>query len=112
VAHPKKMTELKNGIYKVPNGYDVGDSSHWFNLPDNGMTVYRNLETNQTELHRWKVRFRYSGQLGVDYFTFNVANSRYHSAERLNDGTDKSKFVNQPYGKKDIENFAALADSL
>ena len=112
VAHPKKMTELKNGIYKVPNGYDVGDSSHWFNLPDNGVTVYRNMETNQTEMHRWKVRFRYSGQLGVDYFTFNVFNSRYHSAERLNDGTDKSKFVNQPYGKKDIENFAALADSL
>lgn len=107
VAHPKKMTELKNGIYKVPNGYDVGDSSHWFNLPDNGMTVYRNLETKQTEVHRWKVRFKYSGQVGTSFFQFNINNSRYHSVERINDGTDKTKFIGQP-----IQVFASLADSL
>lgn len=107
VAHPKKMTELKNGIYKVPNGYDVGDSSHWFNLPDNGMTVYRNLETKQTELHRWKVRFKYSGQVGTSFFQFNINNSRYQSVERINDGTDKTKFIGQP-----IQVFASLADSL
>ena len=110
VAHPKKMTELKNGIYKVPNGYDVGDSSHWFNLPDNGLTVYRNLETKQTEIHRWKVRFKYTGQLGTSFFTFNMNNSRYTSTERLNDGSDTTKFIGQPYAKKDIETFASLAD--
>jgi twinkle protein len=109
VAHPKKMTELKNGIYRVPNGYDVGDSSHWFNLPDNGMTVYRNLETKQTELHRWKVRFKYSGQVGTSFFQFNINNSRYHSVEKLNDGTDKTKFIGQPI---DTKGFASLADSL
>lgn len=107
VAHPKKMTELKNGIYKVPNGYDVGDSSHWFNLPDNGITVYRNLETSQTEIHRWKVRFKYSGQLGSSCFTFNINNSRYESAQKINDGKDKEMFVGQPYTKR----FAGLADS-
>lgn len=112
VAHPKKMTELKNGIYKVPNGYDVGDSSHWFNLPDNGMTVYRNMETKQTELHRWKVRFKYTGQLGTSFFKFNLNNSRYESAERLNDGSDQNKFIGQPYGKKDIQTFASLAGDL
>lgn len=110
VAHPKKMTELKNGVYKVPNGYDVGDSSHWFNLPDNGLTVYRNMETKQTEVHRWKVRFRYSGQLGVNFFTFNMNNSRYHPAEMINNGTDKTKFIGQPI--RDVKGFAALSDSL
>lgn len=108
VAHPKKMTELKNGIYKVPNGYDVGDSSHWFNLPDNGITVYRNMETKQTEIHRWKVRFKYTGQLGTSYFTFDINNSRYASAEKVNDGTDTTKFVGQPY----VKTFASLADNL
>lgn len=112
VAHPKKMTELKNGIYKVPNGYDVGDSSHWFNLPDNGMTVYRNMETKQTELHRWKVRFKYTGQLGTSYFRFILNNSRYESAERLNNGSDQNKFIGQPYGTKDIQTFASLANNL
>jgi len=112
VAHPKKMTEIKSGIYRVPNGYDVGDSSHWFNLPDNGMTVYRNLETKQTELHRWKVRFKYSGQVGVNYFQFNINNSRYHPVEKLNDGSDKTKFIGQPITNKDIQGFASLADSL
>lgn len=112
VAHPKKMTELKNGIYKVPNGYDVGDSSHWFNLPDNGMTVYRNMETKQTELHRWKVRFKYTGQLGTSFFKFNINNSRYESTDRLNDGSDQNKFIGQPYGKKDIQTFASLAGDL
>lgn len=110
VAHPKKMTELKNGIYKIPNGYDVGDSSHWFNLPDNGMTVYRNMETKQTEVHRWKVRFRYSGQIGVSCFTFNVNNSRYSTAQMLNNGEDKTKFIGQPISSKEIQGFASLAD--
>lgn len=110
VAHPKKMTELKNGVYKVPNGYDVGDSSHWFNLPDNGMTVYRNMETKQTEVHRWKVRFRYSGQVGTSFFSFNMNNSRYSPAEMINNGTDKTKFIGQPISSKEIQGFASLSD--
>jgi twinkle protein len=110
VAHPKKMTEVKNGIYKVPNGYDVGDSSHWFNLPDNGMTVYRNMETKQTEVYRWKVRFRYSGQVGTGFFNFNINNSRYNAAEMINNGTDKTKFIGQPISSREIQGFASLAD--
>jgi twinkle protein len=112
VAHPKKMTELKSGVYKVPSGYDVGDSSHFYNLPDNGITVYRNMETRQTEIHRWKVRFKYTGQVGTSFFTFNINNSRYISAERINDGTDKTKFIGQPITKNDIQSFASLADSV
>ena len=112
VAHPKKMTELKSGVYKVPSGYDVGDSSHFYNLPDNGISVYRNMETRQTEIHRWKVRFKYTGQVGTSFFTFNINNSRYISAERINDGTDKTKFIGQPITKNDIQSFASLADSI
>lgn len=110
VAHPKKMTEIKSGVYKVPNGYDVGDSSHWYNLPDNGITVYRNFETRQTDVHRWKVRFKYTGQNGYSHFHFNINNSQFTSEQKVNDGSDDTKFIGQPYGKKDIETFTSLSD--
>lgn len=110
VAHPKKMSDGAGNQYKIPQGYDVGDSSHWFNLPDNGMTVYRNFDSGQTEIHKWKVRFRYTGKNGVDYFQFNPATCVFTSAHKLNDGSDPNKFINQPYGE--AQQFASLTDSL
>lgn len=109
VAHPKKMSKV-GSKHEVPDGYSVGDSSHWFNLTDNGISVYRNYDTRQTEVHRWKVRFRYTGEIGASYFTFNLANSRFEPAEKINEGEDKSKFVGQPYGKEEIQRFASLTD--
>lgn len=97
VAHPKKMSKV-NGAYDVPGGYDVGDSSHYNNAPDYGATVYR--RGDQTEVHWWKVRFRYCGSTGTDHFSFNPANSIYTPAQRTNDGSDKTKFKGQP-----IENY-------
>jgi len=99
VAHPKKLNKLKQAVYEVPTGYDVGDSSHYYNAPDLGVTVYRNRETGQTEIHFWKVRFRFSGQEETDYFKFDISNSRYSPAQKLNDGSDKEKFIKQPYEK-------------
>jgi twinkle protein len=99
IAHPKKLSKLKQNVYEVPTGYDVGDSSHYYNAPDIGVTVYRNRETNQTEIHFWKIRFRFSGQEDVDYFKFDISNSRYTPTQKVNDGTDKEKFIRQPYEK-------------
>ena len=101
VAHPKKLTKVKQAVYEVPTGYDVGDSSHYYNAPDVGITVFRNRETNQTEVHFWKIRFRFSGQESIDYFRYDVCTSRYFSTQKVNDGTDKTKFIHQPvdYGK-------------
>jgi twinkle protein len=92
VAHPKKMSKA-NGVYEIPTGYDVGDSSHYYNAPDNGITVYR--RENTTEIHFWKVRFKFSGQLGTDSFIFNISNSIYTPTSNLN-VLDKTKFKNQP----------------
>ena len=99
VAHPKKLTKVKQAVYEVPTGYDVGDSSHYYNAPDVGITVYRNRETNQTEIHFWKIRFRFSGQESTDYFRYDVCTSRYSPTQKVNDGSDKTKFVKQPYDK-------------
>jgi twinkle protein len=99
VAHPKKLNKVKQAVYEVPTGYDVGDSSHYYNAPDLGVTVYRNRETGQTEIHFWKIRFRFSGQEETDYFKFDITNSRYTPTQKVNDGTDKEKFYKQPYEK-------------
>jgi twinkle protein len=96
VAHPKKLTKVKQAVYEVPTGYDVGDSSHYYNAPDVGITVYRNRETKQTEIHFWKIRFRFSGQEAIDYFTYDISNSRYIPTQPINDGKDKTKFIHQP----------------
>lgn len=100
VAHPRKISKMKDN-YEVPHGYDVGDSSHWFNLTDNGLTVYRNYLTGQTEIHKWKVRFRHTGTIGTSYCKFNISNSRFEHADKVNDGADKTRFVNQPYASKE-----------
>lgn len=102
VAHPKKMSKV-NGVYEVPTGYDVGDSSNYYNAPDNGITVYR--RGDQTEIHFWKVRFWWSGSLGTDHFKYRMGTSEFYEANQLNDGSNKTYFKNQPITKGDIDKF-------
>ena len=42
VAHPRKM-ESVDGKYRIPNPYDISQSSDFFNKAYNCITVYRNL---------------------------------------------------------------------
>ena len=42
VAHPRKM-ESNEGKYRVPNPYDISQSSDFFNKAYNCITVYRNI---------------------------------------------------------------------
>lgn len=98
IAHPKKMDKI-NGRYRVPTGYDVGDSSHYYNKPDNGITVYRNIDANTTDIHIWKVRFRYSGETGSASFLFNRSNGRY---AEVSDGSGGQTFRGQPTGFGDV----------
>lgn len=42
VAHPRKMESVE-GKYRVPNPYDISQSSDFFNKAYNCVTVYRNL---------------------------------------------------------------------
>lgn len=55
VAHPKKMAERD----RAPTGYDVADSSAFFNKPSLGVTVHRRKDEYGNEwvdLLVWKVR--------------------------------------------------------
>jgi twinkle protein len=94
VAHPKKM-DREGRQYRVPNGYDISDSSNFFNLPDNGLTVYRNYETGQTEIHKWKNRWREIGNSGVVYMSYNKHTGKFTETAPVNTGQSKDHFIGE-----------------
>lgn len=53
VAHPRKLEEI-NGVYKLPTGYDIYGTSHFYNLVDNGISF--RAGDGFTDYHVWKVR--------------------------------------------------------
>ena len=70
VAHPAKMMR-DGGEFPAPKGYDISGSAAWFAKADLGVTVHRKQDTNISEIHCWKVRFKWIGQQGVanvEYF--------------------------------------------
>lgn len=78
VAHPTKIYKDKETkLHEVPNLYSISGSSHWFNKPDNGITVYRNMETGETEVHVQKVRWKFTGRVGSAVFLWNKDNGIY-----------------------------------
>ncbi len=78
VAHPRKMQKKDNGLYDVPTLYDIAGSANFYNQVDNGITVYRNFETECTHVYVQKVKFRHIGELGEAIFKYNLENGRYH----------------------------------
>lgn len=89
VAHPTKMetigrkkdSEVTN--YQIPNLYNISGSAHWFNIADNGMTVYRHYfedGTSQTHVYIQKVKHRFIGKTGKVMFNFDRSCSRFSPA--------------------------------
>lgn len=82
VAHPSKMYKDDQGRQRVPTGYDISGSAHWFNAADMGLTVHR--EEAGPELHCWKARFKWIGRTGVAQMEYDVPTGRY-STRRTHD---------------------------
>jgi hypothetical protein len=82
IAHPTKMQKDKNGVYPIPELYDIMGSSHWRNKADNGICVHRDFETEQTEIHIQKVKFRYAGKQGIVNFKYDTKNGRYYEVDQ------------------------------
>lgn len=99
VAHPKKMDREKDGQYRVPNGYDISDSSNFFNLPDNGITVYRNFQSGQTEIHKWKNRWREIGTNGTVYMSYDKYTGKFIETDQVNTGQSKDHFIGEKIKK-------------
>jgi twinkle protein len=62
VAHPAKLAKDRDGFYPIPRAYDISDSAHWYNKPEQVIVVYRQ-ENGNTLLRVAKSRYHYA--LGV-----------------------------------------------
>lgn len=79
VVHPVKL-QKENGHYPVATLYDCSGSAHWFNKCDMGLSIYRDKsnDANPVEVHIQKVRFRWSGQLGMVPLHYDKVTGRYY----------------------------------
>lgn len=83
VAHPTKMRRRDDGTYPVPTGYDISGSAAFFAKADMGVTVHRpDPAINKTEVHTWKVRYRFTGQLGSDSLSYDIVTGVFWSPVR------------------------------
>ena len=92
VAHPTKIQKDKTtGQFEVPNLYNINGSSHFYNKADNGITVYRDFEKNNTQIFRQKVKFDHWGTTGVSEYIFDKKRLRYNSSDMF----DKSNWIKE-----------------
>lgn len=75
VAHPMKLRREKNGDYLVPTPYDTSGSAHWYNKPDNYLTVWRT--DLWVEIHIQKVKFKYYGKKGMIKLMYKANSGTY-----------------------------------
>jgi twinkle protein len=67
VAHPTKLKKDSTGQYPIPTMYDISDSAHWFNMPDFGISVWRDKQDKSAPLcvNVQKVKNRWCGETGM-----------------------------------------------
>lgn len=69
VAHPRKP-DSGTGENYVPRGYSVSGTANLFNKVDIGLTIYRDYESNQTNVYKWKQRDKYAGDPRIKEVAF------------------------------------------
>lgn len=90
VAHPQKIWPNQDGTMPVPKGSHISGSAAWWAKADIGLTVQRGVDSN-VEIHCWKSRFKWLGQIGMRTIGYNVVNGKYF--DRDESFVDKSKWV-------------------
>jgi twinkle protein len=86
------MQKDKNGVYPIPELYDIQGSSHWRNKADNGICVHRNYADETTEIHVQKIKFRYAGKQGMVVFKYNDKDGSYEEVDRRSDASGQNRF--------------------
>jgi len=79
IAHPTKLRKETNGKYEVPTLYNISGSAHFFNKTDNGLSIYRDFQTNVVDIYIQKVRYSWLGKIGYCSFNFNTETRQYES---------------------------------
>ena len=108
VAHPTKiMKDKATKKYEVPNLYSISGSANFYNKTANGLTVYRDYETGQTEIHIQKVKFKHWGKVGLVVLGWDYKNGRYYK------GTPNyESWINTIEPPKQIDNTNFLNEGL
>ena len=95
IAHPKKVEELK-----IPSMYDISGSADFFNMSDNGFTVWRDRDQDSptygtTKIAVTKLKHSFQGSAGGTYpFQFNMGSHRYYTSGRP-DNSDWTKDISE-----------------
>lgn len=82
VAHPRVMHREKDGKIPVPGPYDISGSAHWFNKADNCITVWREANSSNVEIHVQKVRFKHTGHSGKAHLSYDKITGQYRDSTR------------------------------
>jgi len=96
VAHPAKMPTNADGSTGVPKGMNISGSAAFFAKADLGITVHRAGDV--TEIHAWKVRFKWQGGVGMTRLQYNLDSGQF-AERRVN--LDKVHFGTRREPKKD-----------
>ena len=85
VAHPAKFHENLNAG-RVPTGYDISGSAHFFNICDNGITLSRDkTKPDTSKLTSWKARFTWLGSVGECEIAFNPVDCSFYTKREWGD---------------------------
>lgn len=79
IAHPTKIKKDTKGKYEIPTLYHISGSAHFFNKTDNGITIYRDFQTNQVDVYIQKIRFSWLGKIGFCSFHYNTEIRQYEA---------------------------------
>lgn len=108
VAHPTKMQKVADGSnYVIPNLYSISGSAHFYNMTQNGMTIFRNFVTGMTEVHFQKIKWEHLGKIGRADYLYHEDNARFFIP-----GSDPTENWLQKYLNKNMTNNAIRPSNL
>jgi twinkle protein len=82
VAHPAKPDRFQKSKTWKPTLYDISDSAHWYNKSDAGIVVYRNPDTDETEILIEKIKYQnIIGKRGVVRVAYDWSAACYRTIE-------------------------------
>lgn len=86
IAHPTKLKRDETGGYPAPGGYEISGSAAWFAKADCGLTVHKGPHEYETEIHLWKVRFKWIGKTGMVMLAYDPVTGRYSDGRQPDTG--------------------------
>ena len=85
VAHPAKQYAV-NGQLPICTGHSISGSMAWWSKSDHGLTVHRG--DFGPEIHVWKSRWKWLGEVGMQNLDFNPVNGRFSDRKSKTDFFD------------------------